>query len=162
INEDKLKDFSLAPKDFITHLAVAKAKSLVSRFPEAILIGGDQVVSFQGRIIGKPGNREGAKKTLQELQGQTHEIVTAIAIVKGETCRAHVDITRLTMKPLTEAQIERYLDRDEPYDCAGSYKIEKHGISLFAKIETEDFSSITGLPLLTISKILGEWGLETP
>ncbi|MBK9321754.1 MAG: Maf family protein [Bdellovibrionaceae bacterium] len=88
--------------------------------------------------------------------------MTAICIFDGDHLSSHLDVTRLHMKPLQLRQIERYLDLDSPLDCAGSYKIEKHGMMLFDKIESEDFSAIQGLPLLALSKILNSACLQIP
>jgi septum formation protein len=96
------------------------------------------------------------------MQGQIHELVTAICIFDGESCTPYADITRLHMKSLSQEQIERYVDLDQPWDCAGAYKIEQHGMMLFDKIESQDFSAIQGLPLLALSRILNNSGFSIP
>lgn len=160
IDEESEKDSSLTPPALAKKLAFLKAKSLKS-FGH-VVIGGDQIVAHQGLKLGKPHTRKGAIAQLQSLHSSTHELITAICIFDGETPTEHTDVTRLTMKPLTLEQIERYVDLDIPLDCAGSYKIESHGMMLFEKIESEDFSAIQGLPLLALSRILKFSGFQIP
>lgn len=160
IDEENEKDPTLSPQKLAEKLAFLKAQSL--KASGQVVIGGDQLVAYRGLILGKAHTREGAIDQLLNMQGQKHELITAICVFEGEDCTPHVDITRLYMKPLTRAQIERYVDLDQPWDCAGSYKIEKHGLMLFEKIESEDFSAIQGLPLLALSKILMKSGFSIP
>lgn len=152
IDEDKEKDPSLAPQALAEKLAQLKAASL--KGPGKVVIGGDQLVAFEGRILGKSHTPEKAVEQLLSMQGKTHELITAICVFDGETMIPYTDITRMHMKPLTRAQAERYVGLDNPIDCAGSYKIEKHGIMLFDKIESQDFTAIQGLPLIALSKLL--------
>lgn len=147
-------------EDLALHLAIKKAQSLAS--PECTVIGGDQMVLFQGEILGKPGTKEKAIDQLSRLQGQTHSLITAISIAYKNQILNHVDVTQMHMKKLNSEQIQRYIGLDQPFDCAGSCKIEKHGIALFENIETKDFTSIQGLPLLALSKILGSIGYRIP
>lgn len=162
VDEDSLKDYKLSPQAFAEKLSLAKTKSIANLMPHAIVLGGDQVVAHRGQILGKPGSHQKARESLLRLQNETHQIITAITLIWGDKTAAHTDITEMKMKALSPEQIERYLKLDEPYDCAGTYKIEKHGITLFESIRTEDFSAITGLPLMAISRILKTWGIETP
>lgn len=150
----------LEPRVLAETLAFRKAQSLAR--PGAVVIGGDQLVSHRGNVLGKPHTRENAIEQLLSMQGSTHELVTAVCVFVDETSRAFVDITKLTMKPLARDQISRYVDLDQPLDCAGAYKIEKHGLMLFEKIDGPDFSAIQGLPLLALSRILTELGFSIP
>lgn len=159
-DEETFKASDLAPRDLAEALAFHKAESL--KATDRIVIGGDQLVAHQGQILGKPHAREKAIAQLLSMQGQTHELITAICVFDGEACMRHTDITRLSMKTLSREQIERYVDLDTPFDCAGSYKIEKHGLMLFDKIESQDFSAIQGLPLLALSQILNKSGFSIP
>ena len=152
VDEEKEKDLRLAPQALAEKLARVKAESL--KGPGKVVIGGDQLLSFEGRILGKSHTPEKAVTELMSLQGKTHELITAICVFDGDKEYTHTDITRMTMKKRTREQIERYVQLDEPMDCAGSYKAERHGIMLFDKIETEDFTAIQGLPLIALSKIL--------
>lgn len=152
VDEEKEKDLSLAPQALAEKLARLKAASL--KGPDKVVIGGDQLISFEGRILGKSHTPEKAVAELMAMQGKAHELITAICVFDGETAYTHTDVTRMTMKKRSREQIERYVQLDEPMDCAGSYKAEKHGIILFDKIETEDFTAIQGLPLIALGKIL--------
>ena len=160
IDEEKEKDPSLTPRALAEKLAFLKAQSL--KAPNRVVIGGDQLVAHRGRILGKPHTRECAIEQLLEMQGEIHELITAICIFDGESYFPYTDITLLHMKKLSREQITRYVDLDEPLDCAGAYKIEKHGMMLFEKIESADFSAIQGLPLLALSKILEKSGFSIP
>ena len=143
-------------------LAYQKASSLVSEEPDAAIIGCDQLVSFQGQVFGKPATVERAIEQLETMAGETHELVTALVVIRGErTCR-HTDVTKLRMRPLSRAAIERYVAADQPFDCAGSYKLESRGIVLFDQIETDDHTAITGLPLIALTTILRDLGFEIP
>ncbi|MBC7370933.1 MAG: septum formation protein Maf [Bdellovibrionaceae bacterium] len=159
-DEESEKDLTLTPQILAAKLAFLKAQSLKS--VGSVVIGADQLVAHRGMILGKPHTRDGAIAQLQSLQGSTHELITAICVFDGETSIPFADVTRLTMKPLSLQQVERYVDLDTPFDCAGSYKIESHGMMLFEKIESQDFSAIQGLPLLGLSKILKDCGFQIP
>lgn len=157
IDEEKEKDPSLSPQALAEKLAHLKAQSLSAA--DRIVIGGDQLVALEGRILGKAHTAEKAVEQLLSMQGKTHELITAICIFNGTKMIPYTDITRMHMKRLSREQIERYVQLDQPTDCAGSYKIEQHGIMLFDKIESEDFTAIQGLPLIALSKILENEGL---
>jgi MAF protein len=157
IDEEKEKDPSLSPRALAEHLAKLKAQSLAAA--GRVVIGGDQLVSFENRIIGKAHTREKAVEQLLAMSGKTHELITAVCVCDGDRMIPFTDITSLTMKKLSKEQIERYVELDNPIDCAGSYKIEKHGIKLFERIQSEDFTAIQGLPLIALSKVLENCGL---
>lgn len=152
IDEENEKDPTLTPRALAEHLAFKKAESLNQ--PNNVVIGGDQLIAFEGRILGKAHTSENAVEQLRSMQGKKHELITAICVFDGLQAHLHTDITTMTMKSLSLAQIERYVKRDQATDCAGSYKIEKHGIMLFDKIESQDFTAIQGLPLIALNKIL--------
>lgn len=160
IDEDAEKDPTLSPQKLAEKLALLKAQSLAR--PGSVVLGGDQLVAHRGKILGKPHTRERAIEQLLEMQGSPHELITALCVFDEDRAIPYTDITRLHMKPLTRSQIERYVDLDQPLDCAGAYKIEKHGMMLFEKIESEDFSAIQGLPLLALSRILKDSGYSIP
>jgi septum formation protein len=150
------------PKVLAEKLAYAKAASLVAGEPSAAIIGCDQLVSFEGTVLGKPGTIERAVEQLSSLAGKTHELITAMVVIHETRVHRHTDVSRLRMRPLSRASIERYLRADRPLDCAGSYKLESRGIVLFDRIETEDHTAITGLPLVALLSILTEIGFEIP
>ena len=139
-------------------LSRGKAKSL--HRGDAVVIAGDQLVNFKSGILGKPHDFKTAKTQLQKMRGTQHQLITAVTIQTFETVIHLNHLTNLTMRNLSDSEIENYLKKDEPYDCAGSYKIEKSGLLLFSHIETDDFSAIQGLPLLWIAEKLKELGYE--
>jgi septum formation protein len=156
VDEESLKDPRLSPRALAETLAAAKSNSVATLHRDAIVIGSDQTCSCEGVLLHKPGSFAAACEQLAFLAGKTHELHTAVCVQRGGDSLAHVDVTRLTMRPLTRAEIERYLAADEPYDCVGSYKLEQRGISLFDRIDSADHTAITGLPLLFVSRALRE------
>jgi septum formation protein len=162
VDEDAYKRPGIDPAELARDLAVAKASSLSHRFPRAAIIGCDQVAICAGTLLNKPGTAERAVEQLLWLSGRTHELVTALCVWHAGQLYEHTDHTRLTMRPLDRAAVERYVAADQPYDCAGSYKLECRGIGLFASIDTRDPSAITGLPLVALARILVELGWQIP
>jgi septum formation protein len=152
----------IEPRLLAETLAVAKASSLAGEEPSSAIIGCDQLVSFEGRVFGKPGTFERAVDQLAAMSGRTHELITALVVIRGDETFRHTDVTRLQMRPLSCDAIERYVDADRPLDCAGSYKLESRGIVLFDRIESDDHSAITGLPLIALVTILRELGFAIP
>lgn len=148
----------LAPRELATTLATAKAFSLAAEFPDAAILGSDQVATIDGKILGKPGTHARAMEQLQLMSGRTHQLITAVTIAARGELFGFCDITRLTMRPLTEGEISRYLEADQPLDCAGSYKLECRGITLFSAIESRDHTAIVGLPLIEVTSILRSLG----
>ncbi|AOY00185.1 Maf family nucleotide pyrophosphatase [Jeongeupia sp. USM3] len=143
-------------------LAVAKAVALASRFPGALLIGSDQVALLDGVQLGKPGTHERAVAQLRAMRGRTIEFHTAVALHNAATGRTqtHTDVTRVTMRNADDAAIERYLLKEQPYDCAGSAKTEGLGIALIAAIESTDPAAIIGLPLIALVDMLNNEGVD--
>ena len=163
-DEEALKKTFLAegksPLRVAESLAFEKAASLNNKFKSAVVIGGDQLVDFDGHIIGKSKTFEKAKEQLQAMAGRTHNLITSIAILNEDKKHILNHISKMKMKKLTSTEIENYLRLDLPFDCAGSYKIERSGICLFDKIETDDFSAIQGMPMMWVSQKLKELGYE--
>jgi septum formation protein len=158
VDEETLKSSFGSPIALAEGLAQAKAASIAREEPEATILGGDQVVAFEGAVFGKPGTMERAVDQLVAMSGRSHELITAIVVLKDGQSIAHTDVTTLTMRHLSRAEIERYVRADLPLDCAGSYKIEARGITLFERIESADHTAITGLPLIALSTILRDLG----
>jgi septum formation protein len=161
-DESAWKSLDCTHRELAENLAHAKAASLVFEDPEAAIIGCDQLVSFDGTVLGKPGTTEGAIAQLSALTGKTHELITAMAVIHGGSVFRHTDVSRLRLRPLSRDSIERYVRAEQPLDCAGSYKLESRGIVLFDRIESGDHTAITGLPLLALVSILAEIGFEIP
>lgn len=153
----KLSNKDKPPTALAMFLAQAKAQSMLPPDTEKaknVIISTDQLVSIDGQILGKSHNLDSAIKQLSFMQGKVHELITALCVWTPTMNYNHLEICRMHMRSLNQNQILNYLNLDMPFDCAGSYKIEKHGMSLFNKIEAEDFSAIQGIPLLALNKIL--------
>jgi septum formation protein len=161
-DESTIETAGAEPRELAELLARGKAEIVVEEEPTATVIGADQLVSLDGRILGKPGSLASAAEQLRDMAGRWHELVTALVVALGTERIAHTNVTRLRMRALTAAEIERYLLRDRPLDCAGSYKLEQGGIGLFEQIESADQSAITGLPLIALTSILRDLGYDIP
>jgi len=158
-NEETAKrEAPTEPSAHALALARGKAKSLVT--PGQIVIGGDQLVAFEGQILGKPHTSEKALAQLMQMRGKTHQLLTAVSVwgPRGQE-KTWIHRTQMSMRALSENQLREYVRRDQPLDAAGSYKFETQGLLLFEKIDCDDFSAIQGLPLLELSRVLIEFGL---
>lgn len=159
VDEDALKRLNLAPQNLAESLAIAKAQALVERYPDHLIIGGDQVCTFKGEILGKPLSHERALAQLLLLQGEEHQLITSVACLFQDQKFCFTVIAKMKMASFSAGQLDHYLKQDEPYQCCGSYRLEAQGISLFEKIQCEDHTSIIGLPLLGLSQILRSFKL---
>jgi len=153
-----------APKTLALRLALAKARAVAAQHPEAVVIGSDQVADLAGRPLGKPGNHERATLQLQQMRGQTVVFQTAVAVVCQATGFEQVDLApvRVQFRDLSDAEIERYLRAEQPYDCAGSAKSEGLGIALLDAIDSDDPTALIGLPLIRTCRMLRAAGLTLP
>jgi septum formation protein len=149
-----------APAATALRLAEAKARAVALRFPDALVIGSDQVASCEGTRLDKPGNHANAVRQLAAVSGRTASFDTAVVVIDTKTGRqgGRVVGCRVTFRELAPAQIETYLRIEQPYDCAGSAKAEGLGIALIARIDTEDPTSLIGLPLIALAELLAEAG----
>jgi septum formation protein len=161
-DEQPLKDKISDPIELTKELSIAKAQAVAKNNPDAIIIGSDQVCHIDGAILGKPGTIIGAQNQLMRLQGKIHELITSYAIIEGEKVIVSTNITKLKMRKLSENQVKKYLSTDNPIDCAGAYKLELNGISLMEYIDTEDYTSIIGLPLIKLANDLNKLGIVVP
>jgi septum formation protein len=145
-------------------LAAAKAQAIARRQPRAWVIGADQVAELDGLVLGKPGSFERAADQLAAAAGRKVVFHTAVSLVRdGERRAFHFrDRTEVVFRPLEAAEIERYLHAEQPYDCAGSFKCEGLGISLFEAIHTRDPTALVGLPLIDLAKALRQAGFALP
>lgn len=162
VDESRWQGQGQAPLALAEFLAKMKAESVARKHAEAIVIGSDQTVEFDGESLNKPGSTAVAIRQLEALSGREHTLITAVVIMRGEKILTHTDTTRMVMRRLSRDEIERYVALDQPIDCAGAYKIESLGIALFERIETADHTAITGLPLLWVSQTLRELGVRIP
>jgi septum formation protein len=152
-----------APAALAQRLAVAKAAAVAAQHPQAWVIGSDQVAEFDGRPIGKPGGRDGALAQLAAMSGREVRFVTGLCVSRHEQAPlTALDITVVRFRQLSGAEIERYVDAEQPYDCAGSFKSEGLGIALFDAIESSDPTALIGLPLIATARLLREAGYSLP
>jgi septum formation protein len=145
-------------------LAVEKARAIALRRPQAIVIGSDQVAELDGMAIGKPGGHEAALQQLLAMQGRTVRFHSAIAVVEGasDRCLTACVPTDVRYRRLERAALEAYLLADQPYDCAGSAKIEALGICLVEAVHSDDPTALVGLPLIALTSLLAQLGVEIP
>jgi len=151
-----------APAALAERLALAKARAIATQFPDAVVIGADQVADVDGLAIGKPGSHERAVEQLRAMSGRAIVFQTALAVVRAATGFAEVRRVPVTVRfrSLTDAEIEFYLHTEQPYDCAGSAKCETLGIALLAAIESDDPTALIGLPLIQTTTLLRAAGLD--
>ena len=162
-DEDAFKAHGTRPTDLAMQLARKKAESVALDHPGAFVLGSDQVCVFGEEILSKPGTAARAEAQLARLQGTTHELVTAVALRHPDgQVRERLSVHPMTMRALSAAAIARYVAADQPLDCAGSYKVEGRGITLFERIGGDDFTGIIGLPLIALTDLLGDAGFEVP
>ena len=149
------------PAAMATRLALAKARAVAHRFPQAVVIGSDQVADLDGLALGKPGNFERATAQLQQMRGKTVVFQTALAVVCLETGFEQHDLAsvRVQFRDLSDAEITHYLLAETPYDCAGSAKSEGLGIALLESIDSDDPTALVGLPLIRTCKLLRAAGV---
>jgi MAF protein len=148
----------------VQRLAREKAMALATQFPDHLIIGSDQVAVLGDRIIGKPHTFERAMEQLKASSGNSVSFLTGLALFNSRTGSCQVDCVTFTvhMRLLDEARIRRYLQAEQPYDCAGSFKAEGLGVSLFRSTEGPDATSLIGLPLIRLVDMLTNEGLELP
>ncbi|HSN21155.1 MAG TPA: Maf family nucleotide pyrophosphatase [Usitatibacter sp.] len=153
-----------APAATAVRLARAKAKAGESRWPAAWIIGSDQVADVDGRAVSKPGTLDNARRQLRELSGRTVLFHTALCLASAARGRAHQRLvtTEVAFRPLSEAEIERYLAREPALDCAGSAKSEGLGISLLVRLGGDDPTALVGLPLIALGEMLRAEGFQVP
>ena len=162
LDEAPYKARGLSPAALVEELAGAKAQALVAAAPDALILGADQVVSIDGAILGKPGTDARALDQLRVLAGRTHELITGTALLDARTgrVRTHVDVHRMTMRRLSDAALRDYIRRDDPAQCAGSYKVESLGVALFETMHGADWTAIVGLPLTAVVRLLDDAGVS--
>jgi septum formation protein len=142
-------------------LSVGKAESLARAFPDALIIGADQVASSDGRTLDKPGNHANAVQQLRTLSGKAAQFDTAVTLLDAREGQLQSQIVgcHVLFRELDERRIEAYLRREQPYDCAGSAKAEGLGIALIERINTDDPTALVGLPLIALTAMLERAGL---
>lgn len=150
------------PEQTALRLSEAKARALAAQFPDALIIGSDQVATLDGQIYGKPGNHENAVRQLQTMRGRTVNFFTGLSLFNTKTgmARTRGIPTLVTFRELNDQEIENYLHREQPYNCAGSAKSEGLGIAVIARMQGEDPNALIGLPLISLCDLLREEGIS--
>jgi len=153
-----------APAARANRLAIAKARAVAARHPGAIVIGSDQVASLDGPagpiLLHKPGDRATCRRQLQAMSGHTVRFDTAVAVILGSTELLHADLTQVQLRHLEANAIESYMDREPSFDCAGGFKCEGLGVTLFESIESRDPTALVGLPLIWVCAALRRLGVS--
>ncbi len=146
------------PIEHVARLAEQKALAIAVKNPSAIVIGSDQICVLDGKIIGKPGNQANAINQLSNCSGKSVYFYTSLCVTNGSSEPNDITVvtTKVTFKELTEQQIKNYIERENPIDCAGSFKCEGLGIVLFEAIESKDPTALIGLPLIETVKSLAK------
>ncbi len=162
VDETRLEGES--PGDLVTRLAEAKARAGAEAFADALIIGSDQVAVCGEDVLGKPGSHDKACEQLARLAGKRVSFMTGLCLLDTAREQVHLEMVpfHVQFRPLTEAQIERYLRLEQPYNCAGSFKSEGLGISLFESMQGEDPNALIGLPLIRLVSWLNEAGIAVP
>lgn len=150
------------PQETALRLSEAKARAVATRFPQALIIGSDQVACVDREIFGKPGNHEQAVRQLQALRGRRVNFFTGLCLFNAKTGKVHIRGVpmQVTFRNLTDDQIENYLRREQPYNCAGSAKSEGLGIAIIEKMEGDDPNALIGLPLIALCDLLAMEGVS--
>lgn len=162
IDEELIKNKIKNPIELVKKLSFLKANKIAKKYPNSTIIGSDQVICLDQTIFDKPLSVDNAILQLRKLSGHQHSLITAVTIIKKEQSITFHNITLLKMRDLNIQEIESYVKKDQPLDCAGSYKVESLGISLFDSIDTSDFTSIVGLPLIQLTSNLKSLGFKIP
>jgi septum formation protein len=152
------------PRERALRLSEAKAEAVAAQYPEAVIIGGDQVAALGERILRKPGNAHTCREQLRLLSGNSAEFHTACTLrcVSAALRLTHVDTTTVTIRTLADVEIDRYIEREQPFDCAGGFMAEALGITLFERMNSQDPTAIVGLPLIWLAGGLRTAGYALP
>lgn len=160
IDETPLPDET--PEQLVERLSIAKAKAVAEKLSKGLVIGSDQVAVIDGKILGKPGDHDTAVKQLQNASGKTVTFLTGLCLYNAATHNMQVEVVpfNVEFRELTTEQIENYLQKEQPYNCAGSFKSEGLGITLFERLQGDDPNSLIGLPLIRLVRMLEAEGVE--
>jgi MAF protein len=162
VNERYFQDELIS--DYVLRLAKTKAESIVSKNDNSLIIAADQALQCDKKILGKPGNYNKAKEQLLFMSNRSLTFYTGLCLINTETKIIEEDVVsfRVDFRKLTESEIKNYLVKEKPYDCAGSFKSEKLGISLLKKMNGDDPTALIGLPLIRLCKMLRNQGVNIP
>lgn len=150
------------PSKLVVRLAKLKAEAVANDYPDALIIGSDQVAALDGNILGKPGDHENAVRQLEQASGRNVMFYTGLCLLNSKTGISQSDysIFTVTFRKLTADQIENYLQKEKPYNCAGSFKSEALGSALFETLDGKDPTSLIGLPLIKLIRMLENEGVR--
>ena len=151
-----------APETLVRRLAEAKARAVALTHPDALIIGSDQVAALGAQLLTKPGHRSRAIEQLRACSGHSVRFCTGLCVLDAPSATADVLVEAFTVHflSLSPAQIEHYIDREQPLDCAGAFKAEGLGVALFERLEGDDPSSLIGLPLIALCGLLRKRGID--
>jgi septum formation protein len=153
-----------SPQDRAGRLAQAKARAVAALRPGALVIGSDQVASLAGvdapTLLHKPGDRARCREQLLAMSGRVVRFDTAVCVIHGATTLSHADLTQVRFRTLGEAAIDSYIDREPSFDCAGGFKCEGLGVTLFESIESRDPTALVGLPLIWLCEALRQLAVD--
>lgn len=163
-NVDESAQVNELPQDLVVRLAKEKAWAVMDECPAALIIGSDQVASIGGRILGKPGSRSRAIAQLEDASGKRITFYTGLCLLNTDTGKVQTacEPFHVHFRNLSRGGIESYLDAEQPYQCAGSFKSEGLGISLFERLEGDDPNALIGLPLIQLVSMLAKEGVQVP
>ena len=158
---DETRQAGESPEALVRRLARAKAEAVASQRPEAVVLGSDQCLSLDGEVLGKPGGFDVARDQLRRVSGRRATFLTAVCRAGPEGAESETELVpfTVTFRTLSDEAITRYLQRDSPYDCAGSLRSEGLGVALMAGTEGADATALTGLPLIATVRLLEEAGI---
>lgn len=161
-NIDETEKENELPQVLVERLAIEKAKAVTSEYPNALIIGSDQVAVCEGEILGKPHNFSNAVIQLTKFSGKCITFYTGLCVYDSETDKtvSLVEPFKVHFNQLSRAEIENYLNAEQPYNCAGSFKSEGLGICLFNKLEGDDPNTLIGLPLIKLVALLKQQGID--
>lgn len=150
------------PHELVARLAEMKARAVTSHFPDAFIIGSDQVAVLDGEILGKPGTKARAFEQLKKASGRCVTFLTGLCLLDSATQKSTTEVVPFDVhfRKLTDGMIDRYLEREQPFNCAGSFKSEGLGIVLFERLEGDDPNTLIGLPLIRLTRLLEQAGVE--
>ena len=150
------------PQKLVERLAIEKASKIAAQSPDALVIGSDQVAVYDGRIVGKPHTHDKAVQQLRSASGKAVTLYTGLALINAATQRVQCEVIpyRVVFRALSDAQIESYLRKEQPYSCAGSVRSEGLGIALLEKFEGDDPNTLIGLPLIRLVRMLENEGIK--
>ncbi|KAB7627623.1 Maf family protein [Alkalilimnicola sp. S0819] len=162
VDETPLPDET--PADYVSRLSLAKARAVATRHGDALIIGSDQAAILEGRILGKPGSAERAVEQLLAASGKTVKFLTGLCLLDSRSGEYQLDLVPYSVdfRELDKSTVERYVARESPLDCAGSFKSEGLGITLFRALRGEDPSALIGLPLIRLVDMLKGAGVRLP